>query len=200
MQVQFVNQPNQFHFQVLDNTSFPHQKQTISIEHAKKDDGSVVLSPRNVEQQQILHTPNMYSEFVYAPQPVYVQQNQDMLPTYVQQNQDMQHVYVQQNQDMQPTYVQQNQDIQPVYVQQNQDMHPTYVEIPQYFTQQPIQQLPHVSKEEIKIDGTRGLSQVVATVGDVTEEKINQLKDQIERLENQITMMVEKKIRKCCFL
>ena len=185
MQVQFVNQPNQFRFQVLDNTNY--QKQTISIEHVKKDADAVVLSPRNAEQQ-FSHAPNMYSEIVYAQQPMYVQQSPEMQPMYVQ------------NQEMQPLYVQQNQEMQPVYVQQNQETQPTYVEIPQYFTQQPIQQLPSVHKEEMKKDGTRDLSQIVTTVGDVTEEKINQLKLQVDRLENELTMMIEKKLRKCCFL
>ena len=99
----------------------------------------------------------------------------------------------------------------PTFIQQNIETQPVYIEIPQYFTQQPIQQIPqqethHNTRDATQMhqqgtnQNTRDLSQIVTTVGDVTEEKINQLKEQVAELEKQLTMIVEKKIRKCCFI
>lgn len=101
----------------------------------------------------------------------------------------------------------------PTFIQQNIETQPVYIEIPHYFTQQPIQQIPqqetnnnHNTRDPVQMyqqgtnHNTRDLSQIVTTVGDVTEERINQLKEQVAELEKQLTMIVEKKIRKCCFM
>ena len=99
----------------------------------------------------------------------------------------------------------------PTFIQQNIETQPVYIEIPQYFTQQPIQQIPqqethHNTRDATQMhqqgtnQNTRDLSQIVTTVGDVTEEKINQLKEQVADLEKQLTIMIEKKIRKCFFI
>jgi len=127
-------------------------------------------SPRIIDQQPRNQVPNLQAEVVYTQQS--------------------------------PTFIQQNIETQPVYI-----------EIPQYFTQQPIQQIPqqetnnnHNTRDPVQMyqqgtnHNTRDLSQIVTTVGDVTEERINQLKEQVAELEKQLTMVVEKKIRKCCFM
>jgi hypothetical protein len=100
----------------------------------------------------------------------------------------------------------------PTFIQQNIETQPVYIEIPQYFTQQPIQQIPqqethHNTRDATQMhqqgtnQNTRDLSQIVTTVGDaMIEEKINQLKEQVADLEKQLTIMIEKKIRKCCFI
>ena len=99
----------------------------------------------------------------------------------------------------------------PTFIQQNIETQPVYIEIPQYFTQQPIQQIPQqethqntrdvVQMHQQGTQNTRDLSQIVKTVCDaMIEEKINQLKEQVAELEKQLTMIVEKKIRKCCFI
>ena len=86
----------------------------------------------------------------------------------------------------------------PTFIQQNIDTQPVYIEIPQYFTQQPIQQISQPQNE--MNHGTRNLSQIVTTVGDVTNDKINQLESQVANLEEQLTKMLDKKLRKCCFI
>jgi hypothetical protein len=100
----------------------------------------------------------------------------------------------------------------PTFIQQNIETQPVYIEIPQYFTQQPIQQIPqqethHNTRDATQMhqqgtnQNTRDLSQIVTTVGDaMIEEKINQLKEQVADLEKQLTIMIEKKIRKCFFI
>ena len=100
----------------------------------------------------------------------------------------------------------------PTFIQQNIETQPVYIEIPQYFTQQPIQQIPqqethHNTRDATQMhqqgtnQNTRDLSQIVTTVGDaMIEEKINQLKEQVADLEKQLTLMIEKKIRKCFFI
>jgi len=100
----------------------------------------------------------------------------------------------------------------PTFIQQNIETQPVYIEIPQYFTQQPIQQIPqqetyHNTRDAVQMhqqgtnQNTRDLSQIVTTVGDaMIEEKINQLKEQVADLEKQLTLMIEKKIRKCFFI
>jgi hypothetical protein len=91
----------------------------------------------------------------------------------------------------------------PTFIQQNIDTQPVYIEIPQYFTQQPIQQISQqqFAQQQNELNhGTRNLSQIVTTVGDVTEDKINELKTQVANLEEQLTKMLDKKLRKCCFI
>ena len=99
----------------------------------------------------------------------------------------------------------------PTFIQQNIETQPVYIEIPQYFTQQPIQQIPQqethqntrdvVQMHQQGTQNTRDLSQIVKTVCDaMIEEKINQLKEQVADLEKQLTIMIEKKIRKCFFI
>lgn len=148
MQVQYVAQPQQFHYHLPENVRCSYDKyahQTDSIQTQQ--------SPRFVEQQQYNQIPNMHSEVVYAQQTPYFQQN----------------------------------------------IEPVYIEIPQYFTQQPIQQISR-QQHQSEANGTRDLSQIVTTVGDITEERINQLKIQVANLEEQLTAMVDRKIRRCCFM
>ena len=179
MQVQYVaRQQPPYPYYLPENGCYtPREKEFFQVENIQQE------SPRIIDQQPHNQVPNLQAEVVYTQQS--------------------------------PTFIQQNIETQPVYI-----------EIPQYFTQQPIQQIPqqginqntkdvvHMYQQETHQNtkdavhmyqqgtnqNTRDLTQIVTTVGDVTEEKINQLKEQVAELEKQLTMIVEKKIRKCCFM
>jgi len=178
MQVQYVaRQKPPYPYYLPENGCYtPREKEFFQVENIQQE------SPRIIDQQPHNQVPNLQAEVVYTQQS--------------------------------PTFIQQNIETQPVYI-----------EIPQYFTQQPIQQIPQqethqntrdvvqmhqqgtqntrdaVQMHQQGTQNTRDLSQIVKTVCDaMIEEKINQLKEQVADLEKQLTIMIEKKIRKCFFI
>lgn len=125
--------------------------------------------------------------------------------------------YVPPTQSMPAFQYQQNADASPpnpiMYItprQVNETLHPELVQCsvvyasdpPQFYpihTQQPIQYIvdytnvpPHPSEQ------SRDLSQITNTISSLTEERLNELKNKIDQLEQQLTDQIEAKIKRCC--
>jgi|SaaInlV_125m_DNA_1040241.scaffolds.fasta_scaffold03765_5 hypothetical protein len=85
---------------------------------------------------------------------------------------------------------------EPVYVTRPIEQIPRayyeYPSVPQYQTQQPIQFM----NEQTNV-ASRDLADISKIIGDISDEKITQIAQQIEKMQQEIEILAQKKVRSC---